>query len=151
MALVVDGNTYVDIAYFDAYLATRYNSSVIEALDDSVKEVILQSATRAEDLFCEWSGYKTDDDQLLAFPRNDEDTPENIKIGQCEIAINIYSSGSVVNTVEPNLEKMKVDVLEFIFGSISSTRTIYNSFVNQLLSPFCLYSGGPGSKSLTRV
>ena len=151
MALVVGTNTYADLAYFDAYLATRYNSSTIEALDDSVKNILLESATRALDLFCEWSGYKTDSEQDLEFPRDGEDTPENVKIAQCEIAISIYNSESIVNENEPGLNKMKVDVIEFIFNSAQSSKTLYNDFTNRLLSAYCPFGSFGGAKRLTRV
>lgn len=151
MALIVDTDTYVDLVYFNAYLATRYNSTEVAGLDDPTKEVLLKSAVRAIDLFCKsWKGYKNDEDQPLEFPRDGDSTPDAVKIAQCEVAIAIYVSGDVVDTKEPGLAKLKADVVEFIFDMPQGVRSLYNNFVVNLLSPYCV-SYAAGSKLLTRV
>lgn len=151
MALVVGDNTYLNEADADLYFASRYNSSAWTALDSPTKEILLQSATRALDLYCDWAGYKSDPSQLLEFPRNDNDVPEHVKIAECEIALSILESGSVVSEREPNLKELKADVITFKFGDISSSNTIYNDFTSDLLSRYCSASSGSGGKRLTRV
>lgn len=152
MALVVGTDSYVDLTYFNSYLSSRYNSDDIEALSDPIKETILKSATRAVDVYCVFAGNKTDYEQTLEFPRNgDTEVDEKIKISQCEIAVSIYESESVVSENEPNLKEMKVDVITFKFGDISKTNTLYNDYVSRLMRGFCSAYSGVGAKKLTRV
>lgn len=151
MTIVVGDNSYVTLVEADEYFLTRYNSASWNVLDDTTKETLLISATRSLDLYCDWKGNKTEENQLLAFPRDDEATPENIKYAQCEIAFSILESNSVVSEREPNLTKLKADVVELQFGAISSTtQSLYNDFTSRLLSGYC-NACGVGGKRLTRV
>lgn len=151
MALVVDSNTYISLADADIYFNTRFGSEAWIALNDTVKEQLLISATRALDLYCDWSGYPNDDDQLLSFPRDFKEVPSKVIIAQCEIAFSILENESVIDANNPNLKKMKADVVELVFGDMSSTEnTLYNDFVTRLLNGFCS-NGSAGSKKLTRV
>lgn len=140
MPLVVGENTYISLADAEEYFATRYNSTIWDALTDPDKEILLQSATRALDLYCLWAGYKTDPDQLLEFPRDDEDTPKKVELAECEICLSILENDSVIDETEPNLTKLKADVIEFHFGKVGSTSSLYNNFTSSLLTGFC--SGG---------
>lgn len=150
MALVVGTDSYIDVAYADAYFESRYNSSFWTALNTATKETLLKSATRAEDVYCDWSGDKTDDEQDLEHPRNgDTEVSEKIKIAECEIAFSIHSNNSVIDEKEAPLTKLKADVVELHFAELASTTsTLYNSYTQDLLKGFC---GASGTKLLTRV
>lgn len=138
MTIVVGTNTYISVADADLYFTTRYNSSFWISLDNATKEALLVSATRSLDLYCDWSGYKTDENQPLQFPRNNEEIPEAIKIAQCEISFSIYDSDSVIDSNESALKKMKADVVEFEwFESSTKTNTLYSNFTQALLKSFC--------------
>lgn len=152
MALVVGENTYITLTEAEEYFATRYNSGAWDDLTDSVKIVLLQSATRALDLYCDWLYDKTDVNQDLQHPRNGKTTVDDyIKVAESEIAFSILESENVSETNEPNLLKLKADVVELTFGETSNTSSIYNDFTNRLLSDYCFASGASGSKRLTRV
>ena len=152
MPLVVGENTYISLADAEAYFATRYNSALWDAQDDPTKEVLLQSATRSTDLYCVWSGEKTDEDQLLEFPRDDEtEIPTSIETACCEIALAMVAADDVINSSDPSLKKMKADVIEFTFvDKFTSTNDLYNDFVGRLLSPYCS-AASSGAKRLTRA
>lgn len=150
MALVVGTDTYITLVDADAYFASRYNSSAWIALNNSDKEILLRSATRALDVYGTWGGEKTDENQALEFPRDDEEIPENIKVAECEIANNILSSGSITPGTDPGLAKFKVDVIQFDFAyqDFDKTNTLYDAFVKRLLDPFIASYGAAGK--LTR-
>lgn len=138
MALTVGGDTYISMAEFDAYLGVRFGSQEILALSEPVKEILLKSAVRAQDLYCDWKGRKTNSDQLLEFPRDNEDTPQNIKNAQCEIAISIYEANSTTSELEPQLKEMKVDVLTFKFNTLqNATSSIFSSLTKSMLRKYC--------------
>lgn len=137
MALIVGVNTYSTLQESDDYFLTRYNSNDWISLDDSVKEILKQSAARALDLFCDWQGSKHVADQKLAFPRESGTIPDEVKIAENEIAFSIMQSENVSNEEEPNLIKLKADVIELGFGKVSSVNSIYGDFTTRLLTTLC--------------
>lgn len=152
MALVVGENTYSTLAESNEYFSTRYNSADWNSLDDSTKEILKQSATRALDLYCDWIGEKYDFNQKLEFPRNSNGIPEEIKIAENEICFSILESESVSNESVPSLQKMKADVVELIFNvQATTTSSLYSDFTKRLLSNLCFSAGSRASKRLTRV
>lgn len=151
MALIVGTNTYVSQAEADSYFANRYGaSSIWEALTDEIKEQLLVSASQSLDIFCEWKGYKLDENQALAFPRDYEtEVSDSIKIAQYELSFAIYENGSFQPETSKALKSLKADTVQLVWNDSSiTTDSVYNKIVSKYLKPFCLYSG---SKKVIRV
>lgn len=98
-------NSYVTLAESNTYLTGHPNESDWDALSDNEKEFALKDACKRMQKI-PWVGERTDDDQALAWPREDvyffddgsdsemdEDTvPEDIKEAQCELALWVSQS-----------------------------------------------------------
>lgn len=143
MSLTVGVDSYISLTDANTYFNSRYNSGEWALLEDSVKETLLKSAVRVIDVYCDFKGWKTDEDQLLEFPRNDEDIPENIKIAQCEIAFAIYNNENINDEKEAQLTKLKVDIIEFNWSDLKmKTSTLYSDFTKALLKKSCISGNG---------
>lgn len=145
MSLIVGTNSYVDVATADAYFADRLFAESWASTDVTTKEQALISSTLVMDNLCTWVYTPTDEDQLLAFPRNkDELVPINIKTAQMEIAFEMISQG-IMTSVESTkkLSQLKADdVLFSFFESMSTPLTIVNDLTKKLLRQFGMCSFG---------
>lgn len=109
--VVLDGvayDVYADIATADEYLNASPDYATWDALTDPVKGRYLITATRILERQ-RWQGSKTDDDQLLAWPRSgltypdgtavDENgIPQQIVDACCEIALSLALGTDVQGT-----------------------------------------------------
>lgn len=97
MALTVGTDSYISLEDADAYFEARWDSTAWDAATDPLKEACLRICATIIDNMYEWYGTATDEDQLLAWPRDgvyspqgallDKDTiPTFIKNAQCELA-----------------------------------------------------------------
>jgi hypothetical protein len=110
MALAVGTDTYATLAEYQAYAAAFGWSLTGEDADD---EVNLRLGRRALDLSYIWKGDKSDDAQPLAFPRDDEATPQAIKDAQCELAYIIQGGADPMAALSGGaVKREKVDVIE---------------------------------------
>lgn len=148
MTIVIDENSYVDIAGADAYFLTRYGYDQWAPLDDAAKEQALVSATAYLNSLCEWDGYPVDPEQPLAFPRNPNanPTPQAIKDAQCEIAYGMVLSGSASDSgsTEDVLTKLKAGDVELEFkGDVNPTSSLTSDYTKSLLRQYgtCHFSG----------
>ena len=148
MSLVVGDNTYITLANADIYFTNRFGSASWTALSNALKEQALLSATRLLDGYSDWAGDKTDENQLLEFPRNgDLSVPGDIITAQCEIAISIADNGGIVANPTPTLKSLKADTVLLVWNDKSSSvnYSIFSSYTRDLLRNHA------SGKSLVRV
>jgi hypothetical protein len=101
----------------DAYFALKLNADAWDDASDEDKLKALYSATQAIDQL-NFRGDKTDEDQSLQFPRDDETTvPRDIEIAAYEIAI------MLLDGVDPEMEAAN---LAAVSQGISSVRVTYD-------------------------
>jgi len=89
MALVLNTNSYVELADADDYFETRIDSANWTDASDDVKEQALVTATQLIDEQA-WIGYAVSSSQALAWPRKnavyfDDKLGQEISIGSTEI------------------------------------------------------------------
>lgn len=152
MALVVGTNSYVTVAEADLYFTDRLYSDDWLDLNpdpDGVKDKSLISAClQVLETLCAWDYSKTDSDQDLAFPRNgDTEVPEDIKIAQMEIALEIISQGVVSFTEESDeLKSLKAGSASLSFyEKLSNPMTIINNVTKSRVSPYGYCNFGSGT------
>jgi hypothetical protein len=97
MALVLNTNSYVEVATADTYFVTRIDSATWDAAATALKEEALVTATQIIDNN-PWIGAAVSSSQALAWPRKNVIYFDN-RMGQ---------SITVANTVIPNLVKVAV-------------------------------------------
>lgn len=118
-ALVVGSNTYVDVAYFQAYLAdsVRAAETALE-IDDETAARLLITAFRILERQT-WGGSKTDPDQDAQFPRtglvrkdgtavDDNTVPIEIEHAQCELGFDLYLSSALETSGGTGNDKRRV-------------------------------------------
>lgn len=135
MALVVGTNTYVTVAELNAYATAR---GIILALDE---ELTLLKAMDYIEIQSYW-GDKTDETQVLEFPRNgDTVVPEKIKTAQIITAILIDGGEDMFPTSEQAVKREKIDVIEIEYQDYTNSLKNYPQ-LSKLLSSFLSSSGG---------
>lgn len=110
-------NAYLDDKEADLYFSNRVNSQVWTRANIDQKMVALRHATRLIDRL-NFRGDKTDSNQLLQFPRDDDVIiPLDIKFACCEVAIKLLDG------VDTDLEINALAVDSHGYGSV---KTNYN-------------------------
>lgn len=152
MALVVGTNSYVTVAEADTYFGDRFGADDWLALTEEVKEQLLISAMPLLETYCDWSGEKTDDEQVLEFPRNgDTVVPQAIKNGQCELALAVNTAGGVTSSSSANLKVLKADTVQMEWmDNITKVQPYYNDYVISFLKGYCS-SVGNGTARVLRT
>jgi hypothetical protein len=137
--ITVGENSYVTVAEAEAYVADRgeaFTGDVSQQLIKAMDYLSLQ----------DWSGYKTDEDQDLDFPRNgDTEAPAKIETAQIVIALTYDAGNDPMANTEPAVKREKVDVIEVEYQDNETGRTSYTQ-INALLKPYLsgnsLYGSG---------
>lgn len=137
MAIIVGTNSYVSEAELTTYttdrgitLARSANITLTLAMD------YLNSLT--------YTGYKTDEDQALDFPRNgDTEVPQGIKNAQMEAALIFDTGEDPQSTTGPRVIENTVHGAVTQRFSDSGTSTKIYRKLNATLRPF-LSNGGSG-------
>ena len=148
MALIVedgtglsDANSYVSVAYADAYFLAR---NVTSWASLSNKEALLIKATDyIEAVYSEaWKGTTLLDTQSLSFPRIIDDAtvyPDRLLKAVCELALKANEGALLVDEKQRAIEK-KMDVMTIKYAEYADQKTQY-SFVYGLISPYLMSSG----------
>ena len=149
MALIVedgtglsDANSYVSVAYADAYFLAR---NVTSWASLTIKEALLIQATDyMEAVYSEsWKGTTLNDTQaLFCTPRIIEDeviNPDRLKKAVCELALKAKDGALLVDVEQRTIEE-KIDVISVKYAEYSDQKTQY-SFVYGLISPYLMSSG----------
>ena len=131
MSLTVGTNSYATVDESDTYFADRFGGEVWIALTSTLKAQLLISATDIQDSSFSWFNSKTDDDQSLEQPRNDETTvDQKIKNAQCELALELYLSQGALLLDNPKLIKTDKVTTEF-FESTDAFPKIVTSLLKE--------------------
>ncbi len=148
MALIVedgtglsDANSYVSVAYADAYFLAR---NVTSWASLTIKEALLIQATDyMEAVYSEsWKGTVLLDTQSLSFPRIIDDAtvyPDRLLKAVCELALKANDGALLVDVEQRTIEE-KIDVITVKYAEYSDQKTQY-SFVYGLISPYLMSSG----------
>ena len=134
MAIVVGENSYVTELELTNYAAARgititgdTETLLIKAMDYLEAQI--------------YYGEKTDEDQDLEFPRNDDtDVPAKIKAAQIIAALLIDSGENLFPTGTQSVKRERVATIEIEYQDNTSARSTYTQ-LNALLSPFLNSSG----------
>jgi hypothetical protein len=114
-----DANTYISLNDAETYMEGRLHTTTWDGETDANKNAALVQATRILDRYVNWMGYKSDQDQALAWPRwgicwdgsgqywtcsdlwlvdervhsvGSDSVPQEIKDAQCELALHLLGS-----------------------------------------------------------
>ena len=155
MALVIEDGTgltnsesYVDVAYVDAYFLKRGNTEW-DSITNKESRIVL-AMDFIENNYT-YIGTKLVSTQSLSFPRliNGETVyPIAIKNALCELALKANSGDLLQDTGKTTIRE-KVGTLEVEYDSNQDDLTSYN-YVNKLLAPY-LVSTSSFSYSISRV
>ena len=153
MTATVGTNSYVNESEADTYFADKFGYDNWGTATSANKNASLVSATQQLDLLCSWYGYKTDTDQLLAFPRlpDADPVPQAVKDAQCEIAYGIITSGSTSIEGGDPLTELKAGSVTLKFDAGSTPNPIINDLATKLLSQYGLCSGTGSTKIVQMV
>ena len=122
-----DSNAFCTLAEAEVYMLGRGNKALWTAATDAAKDIALAEATQ-ELTVRSWSGARTDDTQILSWPRqwaNDPDNPAQsyfdndivptrIKNATCELAFQFIKAGTTdVAAIDSktNVKSKQIDVL----------------------------------------
>jgi len=152
-------NSFVTLAEAETYCEARLNVSLWDAATDDTKNRALVEATRELDPLL-WAGYRTDDVQSLAWPRqwvvnpddpnlnyyDSDEIPQRVKDGACELALQFIKAGTsdvADNPSDLNIKRKKIDVLETeYFGAHTTPQGLARyPRVERLVQPLLETSG----------
>ena len=137
-------NSYATLAEAETYCEARLNVTLWDAATDDNKNRALVEATRELDVLG-WDGYRTDDVQALAWPRewvvnpddpnldyyDNDEIPQRVKDSTCELALQFIKSGTTdlaAIPAETNIKRKKIDVLETEYFGPQNTPTGIDRF-----------------------
>lgn len=93
-------NSYITLADAETYFNERLNSDAWEDANENDKKRALITATKSIDRL-NFSGAKTNDDQVLQFPRDDDASiPTTIKDAVCENALILLDDKDIEDEIE---------------------------------------------------
>jgi hypothetical protein len=151
--VVEDANSYIDVAFAEAYLeANIHVFPTWEDLDDDSKAALVVWATRYLDQRAAWKGYKTTETSALRWPRtgvynrdgiliDPNEIPEQLKQATAEMARYLISSDRSIERGTDGLTRLKVDVIELEFDKNYRFPEVPNE-INILLAGLGTINGG---------
>ena len=151
MAITVGTNSYISIADADTYFTARLYADDWTGAD-TVKERALNMARRLLDQQ-DFSGSRTSDDQLLAWPRSgisgvDSFTvPAGIVDAQCELALAFLRDDLTVDDSNRGVRRMKAGSVELEYDGRAPAKGLPD-VVAALLRPYFATSISPNSARL---
>lgn len=146
MSLIVEDGTglstaqsYVSVADATTYHAAQGNAAWAAAATDALREAALVRATAAIDALNDWRGYRTNQDQALAWPRIgavDDDgygiasdaIPQRLKNAVCEGAlVELASSGALTPELDRGgaIRRERAGAVEVEYMGGASAKTVY--------------------------
>lgn len=101
MAVTVStSNSYITLENAETYFEERLNSDAWEDANENDKKRALITSTKSIDRL-NFSGGKTNDEQVLQFPRDDDASiPQTIKDATCENALMLLDDKDVEDEIE---------------------------------------------------
>ena len=138
-----DANTYISAADADTYFESRVGGLSWDDIDSEEREKALVHATRVLDYSYDWSGYKTDDEQALDWPREsvwdknelllDEDTiPTKVEEATCELAYFLTTEDRFEEPDSRGIREMKAGTLNIVFDKKDPKEVIPANVIDML-------------------
>lgn len=138
MALVLNTNSYVEVADADEYFETRIDSAQWFDLSDEIKEQALVTATDILDDNT-WIGYAVSLSQALAWPRKDakfldpklgleisipeDEVPSRVKTAVFEQALHLVSNEDLLLQTTQTFESISIGSISITDANNDVTRT----------------------------
>jgi len=162
MALVLNTNSYVEIADADTYFETRIDSAEWTSATDEIKEQALVTASQLVDNHA-WIGSAVSSSQALAWPRknaiyNDDrlglqvtiaqnEIPSRVKTAVYEQALHLVNNEDLLAGTTQTFESISVGSISLTDSNSDVTRTsISPSVVMKPIRPLIRRgTSGPGS------
>jgi len=162
MALVLNTNSYVEIADADTYFETRIDSAEWTSATDEIKEQALVTASQLVDNHA-WIGSAVSSSQALAWPRknaiyNDDrlglqvtiaenEVPSRVKTAVYEQALHLVNNEDLLAGTTQTFESISVGSISLTDSNSDVTRTsISPSVVMRPIRPLIRRgTSGPGS------
>lgn len=174
-----NANSYVDLAFADAYFDARLGSSTwTDQSDDDVKASALIQATMVLDSLYDWNGWLATDTQALRWPRDGalnydqafgpnsmydfdntltayfENTvvPLQVKRAVCELAISLLDASGFTGEVN-TLDTVRVGPIRVDFSKTTSERSLPNTVIGFLrhMGTFCGEASGGAMTTVSLV
>lgn len=154
-----NSNSYVDVAYADAYHASRLFNTEWASATTPNKEATLIWATRLLDVL-PWASFRANRTQSLRWPQYEaydqdswlvpaDEIHRNVKDAACELALYLLREDRTVDSGATAIEELKVGPIELKFDIAAGTKAIPDGVI-ALVQHF-LAGGGGVSHSLSRV
>lgn len=136
--IVAGANSYVDLAYADAYFENHpFFSDAWSELTSPQKEGLLIYATRQLDLMFNWVGEPVRaNEQTLGWPRTvysglthpyiiaNNVVPDRVKQAVCELAFHLSRGDPFAASSSEGLESLRVDVIELQFSGSTAAKPL---------------------------
>jgi len=138
MALVLNTNSYVEVADADDYLETRIDSATWFDTDDEIKEQALVTATLLID-DNSWIGSAVSSSQALAWPRKnamyndsrlglqvtfaEDEIPSRVKVAVYEQALHLVDNEDLLQGTTQTFESISVGSISISDSNNDVTRT----------------------------
>jgi len=113
--MIMATTPYITVNDANTYFSEKIDVPVWSMSSDVDKLIALKQATRAINLL-NFAGKPTTLTQVNAFPRNDEETPEDILIACCEEAY------ALLNGRDPEAEHRNMSVISQGYANVRSAR-----------------------------
>lgn len=154
-----NSNSYADVAYADAYHASRLFNTEWSAASTPSKEAALIWATRLLDVL-PWASFRANRTQALRWPQYeayDQDgwlvptteIPRNVKDATSEFALYLLKEDRTADTGATVIDELKVGPIELKFDTTAGTKAVPDSVMS--LIQHYLQSGGGISHNLSRA
>ena len=131
--MLVPQDSYVTVLEADAYHSIRPSATTWAALSEPDKAMRLVAATDYIDSQFQYSGKKTDAEQVREFPRNGKaEVPQAVKKAVFELAL----QSDLTANPEQSVKKEKVAVLEVEYFEADDAQRF--AYIYNLLKPFLL-------------
>ncbi|KGB81925.1 hypothetical protein JT55_10205 [Rhodovulum sp. NI22] len=140
MALTVGINSYIDVTDATAYFADRLYVDDWTGATDSDKSKALLMARRTIDRQA-FHGYRTDPDQLLAWPRSDipgidaATVPQDILDAQCELALAFLREDLTADDSTRGVKRLQAGSVAIEYDGSAPTKSLPDA-VLAALQPF---------------
>ena len=115
VTLTVGTNSFINEEDADTYFNGRLNSDVWEDSSSKDRQKALITSTRRINKL-NFEGEKTDEDQMLQFPRDDDTViPSDIEYGTCELAL------ALLDGIDPEIEFENLGLRSFGYANARAT------------------------------
>lgn len=151
-----NANSYVDLAYANAYFTSRLGSSAWSGTNEDKEAALLQSTILLDRMF-DWDGTRAEEAQSLRWPRveaydpdgfeiSDDIIPTPVKQAECELALYIITNNGYAGESR-SIDRMRIGPIMMDFDNSASALPIPSTVID-LLNGYGTYRGSGKSGSI---